>query len=87
MTLTSANCRAENVVVLPVVVSEVEFCDVERQIFRTDLVIGADHAALQQRPEAFDGVGVAKKKSDQSVNEWSMRCLEKCAAPIAAVAE
>jgi hypothetical protein len=27
------------------------------------------------------------KKNDQSMNEWAMRCLEKCAAPVAVVAE
>lgn len=53
----SASCcgRAED---LPDVVAELKFRDVEWQIFLTDLVERTDHAALDDRPEAFDGLSV-----------------------------
>jgi hypothetical protein len=56
----SAACyrRSENIDVLTVVVPELKFRDVQRQIFATDLVIGADNAALEDAPEAFNRVGV-----------------------------
>src|SRR5258708_16248425 len=50
--------RSENVRVHPVVVAELEFIDVEREIFPADLMERSHDAALNQRPEAFDGVGV-----------------------------
>jgi hypothetical protein len=51
----SAACyrRAEDIDVLPVVIAELEFSDVQRQIFLTDLVVGADNAALEDAPEAL----------------------------------
>lgn len=49
---------AEDVRVLSIVVAELEFRDIQRKIFAADFVIGADSAALNQAPEAFDGVGV-----------------------------
>ena len=54
----SLNRRSENVVVEAVVISELKFRDVQRQIFGADLVIAADDAALEDRPEAFNRVGV-----------------------------
>jgi hypothetical protein len=48
----------EDVFVSPVVVSELKLGDVERQILGTDFVEFADHAALEDRPEALDRVGV-----------------------------
>jgi hypothetical protein len=56
----SAGCyrSTEDVLVIPVVVPELELRDVERQVFPADLVVRADHAALEQRPEAFNRVGV-----------------------------
>jgi hypothetical protein len=56
----SAGCYrgTEDVLVIPVVVPELELRDVERQVFPADLVVRADHAALEQRPEAFNRVGV-----------------------------
>jgi hypothetical protein len=38
------------------VMAEAELRQIQRQIFLADVVIGADHAALEQRPEAFDAV-------------------------------
>lgn len=48
----------ENVRVVPVVVPELRFRDVQRQVLGRDLVIAADDAALEQRPEAFNRVRV-----------------------------
>jgi hypothetical protein len=56
----SAACyrRTEDIDVLPVVMPELKFRDVQRQILATDLVIGADHAALKYAPKAFNRVGM-----------------------------
>src|SRR5438132_9688773 len=48
----------EHVGVVPVVVAEHELVQVEREVFSADVVIRADDAALQERPEVFDGVRV-----------------------------
>lgn len=50
----SAACyyRREDVPVLPVVMTKRELGQVQRQIGLADVVIGADHAPLQQAPEA-----------------------------------
>lgn len=53
-----ANCGAENVRVHPIIVAELKLGDVERKIFAADFVVTANDAALQDRPEAFDCVGV-----------------------------
>lgn len=50
--------RPKDVVVQAVVIPELKFRDIEREILGADLVEGADHAALHQRPEPFDGVRV-----------------------------
>jgi hypothetical protein len=42
--------RTENIGVFPIVISELEFRDVERQVFAADLVKGADHAPLDESP-------------------------------------
>lgn len=49
---------AENVVVLSAVIEELELSDVERQILGADLVERADHAMLQDRPEAAPGLRI-----------------------------
>jgi hypothetical protein len=56
--LTPANCRSEDVGVVPIVISELKFRDVQREIFAAYLVITAHNAALNQRPEALNRVGV-----------------------------
>ena len=43
---------------LPVVVAELELRHIERQIFTAHFMERADHATLQDGPEAFNGVGV-----------------------------
>jgi hypothetical protein len=48
----------EYVGVISVIVSELEFSDVQMQILFADLMEGANDAALQDRPEAFDGLRV-----------------------------
>jgi hypothetical protein len=50
--------RAEDVRIVPVVVPKFEFCDVQRQVLAADLVEAPHDAALQQRPEAIDGLRV-----------------------------
>lgn len=54
----SAACYrgSEDIDVLAVVVPELKFSDVQRQIFTADLVIGTDHAALEDAPKAFNRV-------------------------------
>jgi hypothetical protein len=49
---------SENVCVFSIVISELEFGNVERHIFAAHFVECADHATLKDRPEAFDGLGV-----------------------------
>lgn len=44
--------------VLAVVVAELELGDVQRQVLGRDFVVAAHDSALEQGPEAFDGVGV-----------------------------
>ena len=56
MRLASLDCLAENVGVQSIVISELEFYDIERQVFVTDLVEIAHNTALDQRPEALDCV-------------------------------
>ena len=50
--------RLENLRVVAIVVAELEFRDVQRQIFAADLVVGTHDAALNQRPEAVNGLSV-----------------------------
>ena len=56
----SAACyrSLEDFGVVSIVVAELEFRDVERQIFGADLVERADDATLEDRPKAFNRVGM-----------------------------
>jgi hypothetical protein len=63
MILAPRDCLAEDVRITPVVITELELADLQRQIFLADLVEGADHAALDQRPKAFDCVGVNRAET------------------------
>jgi len=56
--LTALDCCSEDVRVPPIVVAELELRDVERHVFGADFVEGADNAALEDRPEAFNRVRV-----------------------------
>ena len=49
---------SKNIFVLAIVVPELEFGHVQRQILGADFVICAHNAALNQRPESFDGLRV-----------------------------
>jgi hypothetical protein len=52
------NRRSKDVFIHAVVIPELEFRDIQRHVFLTDLVESADDPALEDRPEAFDGLGV-----------------------------
>jgi prevent-host-death family protein len=56
--LTPINCCSEDVLVKPVVIPELELSNIERQIFAAHFVERANHAALEDRPEAFDDLGM-----------------------------
>jgi hypothetical protein len=69
----SASCYGftKNVRVLPVVVAELKLIQVQRKVLFADVVIGADNPALEQRPEAFDVVGM-----DFAANVLILRMLD-----------
>jgi hypothetical protein len=50
--------RSEDVRVLPIIIAELEFGNVQRHIFSAHFVERADYAALENRPKAFDGLSV-----------------------------
>jgi hypothetical protein len=54
----SSYSRPEDVRVLAIVVAELKLIQVQRQIFLAHVVISADYAALQKRPERFQIVGM-----------------------------
>ena len=56
--LATADCHTKNIRVGAIVVAELKFGDVQRQIFIAYLVKRADHAALEDRPKAFNRVRV-----------------------------
>ena len=49
---------SEDVRILAVVVAELKLIQIQRQILLADVVVSADHATLEQRPERFDVVGM-----------------------------
>ncbi len=56
--LAPRDSLSENIRVLSVIVSELKFRDVERQIFLADFVESSDDTALKDRPEAFNRLGM-----------------------------
>ena len=66
----SAQCygSTEDVRVVPIVVAEFEFGDIQRQILPADLVKATHNAALQERPEAVDCLSV-----DNAINVLLLR--------------
>src|ERR1700687_422961 len=56
---TSFNRRPKDVIVMPIVVPKRKLRNVQRKILRADFVIRPHDTALQERPEAFDGVGMS----------------------------
>lgn len=60
--------RSENVRVLPVIIAELKFGDIERHIFAAHFVKCADHATLEDRPKAFDGL--CMDRADDIIGKW-----------------
>lgn len=56
--LASSDCRPENVVVKPIIIAELELCNVKMKIFLADVVEGADDAAFENAPKAINRVGM-----------------------------
>jgi hypothetical protein len=56
--LASLDRRSEDVRVFAIVIAKLKFRDIERHIFAAHFVERADHAALENRPETFDGLSV-----------------------------
>ena len=56
--LASANSRTKYVRVVAIVVPELEFINIQRKIFLTDLMECTHYTALEYRPKAFNGVGM-----------------------------
>src|SRR5579863_2949757 len=56
--LASLNRHSEDIVVKTVVITELKFCDVKRQILGANLVERADDTALENAPKAFNRLGV-----------------------------
>src|SRR6266540_869215 len=65
MSLASRNRRAENVRVFAVIIAKLEFGNIQRHVFAADLVQAPDNAALKDRPEAFNCVGVNGTNNDR----------------------
>jgi hypothetical protein len=57
--LTSADSRSKDVCVLSIIVPELEFCNIKRQILAADLVKAPDDAALEDRPEALKSATIS----------------------------
>lgn len=55
----SLNRRSENVAIEAVVVFELTFRDVEREVFPTDLVVTAGDRPLKDRPKILDCIADA----------------------------
>src|ERR1700730_13957835 len=58
LALASADCRSEDVRILTIVVAELKLRNVQRHVFGAHFVERAHHAALEDRPEAFDCLSV-----------------------------
>ena len=56
--LAPLNRLSEDIRVLPVIITELELGNIERHIFAAHFVERPDYAALEDRPEAFDGLSV-----------------------------
>jgi len=56
--LAAPDCRSKNIRVLAIIITELKFRDVKRHIFGRHFVERADHATLEDRPEAFNRVRV-----------------------------
>jgi hypothetical protein len=63
--------RAEDVRVIPIVISELEFSDIKRQIFATGFVEATHDAPLQQRPKT-----VNRRSVDRAINVLPCRMID-----------
>ena len=54
----SLDRRSEDVRIHAVIIAELEFGNIQRHVFGAHLMERADHAAFEDRPEAFDGLSV-----------------------------
>src|ERR1700730_4628459 len=54
----SLDRRSEDVCVLPIIVTELELGNIQRHVLAAHFVECANHAALENRPKAFDGLGM-----------------------------
>jgi hypothetical protein len=56
----SVSCyrHSEDIGVVAIVIFELTFRDVERQVFCSHLVVRANDAAFEQAPEAFNGLRI-----------------------------
>src|SRR4051794_16657931 len=82
MTLASPDRLAEDVFVVPVIVAELKFGDVEGQIFSAYFVERADDPALEDAPETFNRVGVdradnvlVRRMPDDGMRELAIQSL------------
>lgn len=69
--LASPDRFAKDIGVFAVVISQLEFSDIERQIFLVHFMGAADDATLEGRPEALDDIRV-----DVAVNVFPRRVSE-----------
>ena len=58
MNSASLDRRSENIRVFPIIIAELELGNIERYIFPAYLVEAPDDAALEDRPETFDSLGM-----------------------------
>jgi hypothetical protein len=56
--LAPFNRRSEDVSIVPIVISELELGNIERHVSPAHFMERADNTALEDRPEAFDGLSV-----------------------------
>src|SRR5205823_12757993 len=54
----SLDRRSEDVRIHAVIIAELEFGNIQRHVFGAHLMERADHAAFEDRPEAFDGLSM-----------------------------
>jgi hypothetical protein len=69
MISTSINSGPEDVRIFSVVVTELEFRNIQRHVFAADLVECPDNTALKDRPEALDCLSV--NRTDDILALWS----------------
>jgi hypothetical protein len=66
----SFNRRSKDVRVLPIVIAILELGNIEGEIFSADLVERADDAALDDGPEAFDGLSTDSAEAGGAVQNF-----------------